>query len=81
MGTIPVVSFLSDFGAREYYVSAVKGVILEQCREAQIIDISQPASYSSLRWQPLLRRTRQWRPLAGLPTSRVASGILDRGQT
>ena len=40
MGNIPFVSFLSDFGTREYYVSAVKGVILEQCREAQIIDIS-----------------------------------------
>ena len=40
MGEIPHITFLSDFGTREYYVSAVKGVILQQCPEAKIIDIS-----------------------------------------
>lgn len=40
METHPLVTFLSDFGQREFYVAAVKGVILEHCPSAQIVDIS-----------------------------------------
>ncbi len=40
MSNRPIVTFTSDFGTREYYVAAVKGVILEGCPEAEIVDIS-----------------------------------------
>ena len=36
----PCVSFLSDFGQRDYYVASVKGVILDVCPETTIVDIS-----------------------------------------
>jgi S-adenosyl-L-methionine hydrolase (adenosine-forming) len=34
------ITFTSDFGTREYYVGAVKGVLLETNPEARVIDIS-----------------------------------------
>ncbi len=40
MKRAPIVTFTSDFGNREYYVGAVKGVISEQCPGAQVIDIT-----------------------------------------
>lgn len=36
----PVVTLTTDFGLRDHYVAAMKGVILTLCPEAQIIDIS-----------------------------------------
>lgn len=36
----PVITFISDFGTREYYVGAVKGAILSACPAANIVDIS-----------------------------------------
>lgn len=36
----PVIALLSDFGQRDHYVSAMKGVLLEYQPDAQIIDIS-----------------------------------------
>ena len=35
-----IVSLLSDFGLRDGYVAQMKGVILEKCPDAKIIDIS-----------------------------------------
>jgi S-adenosylmethionine hydrolase len=40
MPSNPIVTFTSDFGAREQYVGAVKGVILSSCPNAVIVDIS-----------------------------------------
>ena len=36
----PVIALLSDFGERDHYVGAMKGVMLEYQPDAQIIDIS-----------------------------------------
>lgn len=36
----PVIALLSDFGERDHYVSAMKGVLLERQPDTQIIDIS-----------------------------------------
>jgi S-adenosyl-L-methionine hydrolase (adenosine-forming) len=35
-----IVTLLTDFGTSDYYVAAMKGVILSRCREARLIDIS-----------------------------------------
>jgi S-adenosyl-L-methionine hydrolase (adenosine-forming) len=40
MSSNPVSTFTSDFGSREYYVGAVKGVLLAACPQATIVDIS-----------------------------------------
>lgn len=36
----PIITFTSDFGSREHYVGAVKGVLLGACPNATIVDIS-----------------------------------------
>ena len=36
----PVVALLSDFGTRDHYVGAMKGVILGICPDATLVDIS-----------------------------------------
>lgn len=49
MSRTPLVTFTSDFGLREYYVSAVKGALLQACPEARIVDIThQVASHDLL---------------------------------
>ena len=40
MSRRPLITFTSDFGQRDYYVAAVKGVILSICPQARVIDIS-----------------------------------------
>jgi S-adenosylmethionine hydrolase len=35
----PVVAFLSDFGTRDHYVGAMKGVVLGVCPDATLVDI------------------------------------------
>lgn len=37
---IPCISLLTDFGSREAYVGAMKGVLLSGCPEAAIVDVS-----------------------------------------
>ncbi len=34
------ITFTTDFGLQDYYVSAMKGVILQETPEARLIDIS-----------------------------------------
>ncbi len=46
---VPIITFSSDFGNREYYVGAVKGAILSVCERAHIIDISHQISPHNLR--------------------------------
>jgi S-adenosylmethionine hydrolase len=38
--TRPVVALLSDFGLRDHYVGAMKGVVLSGCPEATLVDIT-----------------------------------------
>jgi len=40
MSSNPIITFTSDFGSREQYVGAVKGVLLSSCPSAVIVDIS-----------------------------------------
>lgn len=40
MSSNPIITFTSDFGYREQYVGAVKGVLLTSCPNAIIVDIS-----------------------------------------
>src|SRR3954467_4882713 len=36
----PIVTMLSDFGTADYYVSAMKGVLLRHCDNIAVIDIT-----------------------------------------
>lgn len=35
----PIVALLSDFGAQDHYVGAMKGAVLSVCPEAQLVDV------------------------------------------
>ena len=38
--TRPVIAFLTDFGTRDHYVGAMKGVALIVCPDATLVDIT-----------------------------------------
>src|ERR1017187_3247169 len=40
----PVITLMTDFGLRDHYVAAMKGVILSICPEARIIDVTHEVS-------------------------------------
>ncbi len=40
----PVITLMTDFGLRDHYVAAMKGVILSLCPEARIIDVTHEVS-------------------------------------
>ncbi|MBI3911612.1 MAG: SAM-dependent chlorinase/fluorinase [Armatimonadetes bacterium] len=40
MSTAPIVALLSDFGLRDPYVGAIKGVLLSRCPQAVLVDIT-----------------------------------------
>jgi S-adenosyl-L-methionine hydrolase (adenosine-forming) len=40
LGLTMIVTLLTDFGLDDYYVAAMKGVILSRCSQARLIDIS-----------------------------------------
>ncbi|MBE2185050.1 MAG: SAM-dependent chlorinase/fluorinase [Anaerolineae bacterium] len=40
MTSFPIIALITDFGIQDHYAAAMKGVILEICRQAQIVDIT-----------------------------------------
>ena len=40
----PVITLMTDFGLRDHYVAAMKGVILSICPEARIADVTHEVS-------------------------------------
>lgn len=36
----PIVALLTDFGARDHYLGALRGAVLAACREASVVDIA-----------------------------------------
>src|ERR1700688_3716962 len=40
----PILTLTTDFGLADHYVGTMKGVILNICRDAQIVDISHQVS-------------------------------------
>jgi S-adenosylmethionine hydrolase len=71
----PVITLLTDFGTRDHYVAAMKGVILGICPEAQIVDISHEiASYSIAEGAYTL--SQAWRHF---PAGTIHIGVVDPG--
>jgi len=70
-----IVGLLTDFGLRDYYVSAVKAVILSICPEARIIDIShQVTKWNILEGAFILKQSSKY-----LPEGSVIVGVVDPG--
>lgn len=60
---MPIVTLLTDFGTRDYYVAAVKGVILGIAPDVRIVDVSHDVEpHNVLHAAFLLRQTVPWFP-------------------
>jgi S-adenosyl-L-methionine hydrolase (adenosine-forming) len=73
--TRPVIALLSDFGTRDQYVGAMKGVIVRTLPDAQIIDISHeitPGDITEAGWV----LATAWRDL---PDGTVVVAVVDPG--
>jgi len=70
-----VIGLLTDFGIKDYYVSAMKAVILRICPEAKIIDISHEIDkYNVLQGAFLLKQAAKH-----FPDKSVIVGVVDPG--
>ncbi|CAI8007125.1 Chlorinase MJ1651 [Geodia barretti] len=47
----PVITLTTDFGTRDPYVGAMKGVILSRCPQANIVDISHEISQAAISYR------------------------------
>src|SRR5450759_3553011 len=50
----PVITFLTDFGTSESYVGVMKGVVLNICADAQLVDVTHdiaPQQVAVAAWQ------------------------------
>lgn len=71
----PVIALLTDFGLRDHYVSAMKGVILGICPEATLLDITHDIAP-----QDVLEGALELEAVATyLPQGTVVVGVVDPG--
>jgi len=75
MDSAPIVTLLSDFGSRDGYVGAMKGVILSLCRDAHIIDISHDLPACDVFAAALALQTAA----ASFPTATIHLAVVDPG--
>ena len=71
-----IITLLTDFGTRDYFVGSMKGVILDICSEAKIIDIShevQPQNILEAAF--LLKSTYGWFPKGTIHIVVVDPGV------
>ena len=58
-----IVTLLTDFGTRDGYVGALKGVVLSRCPEARLVDVSHeipPGDVAAASW--VLGQAAPWFP-------------------
>jgi S-adenosyl-L-methionine hydrolase (adenosine-forming) len=71
----PVIALLTDFGNRDHYVAAMKGVILGLCPDASIVDITH-----EIPPQDILAGALELEAISGyLPSGSVVVGVVDPG--
>jgi S-adenosylmethionine hydrolase len=58
---MPIVALMTDYGTKDYYVAALKGVILSIAPEAQIVDVTHDIEpHDVLRGAFVVRQTWPW---------------------
>ena len=65
MKSSPLVTLLSDFGTRDGYVAAMKGVIYSQCPEARVVDAAHDIRRHDIRSAAWVLRQYGWTFPAG----------------
>lgn len=73
---MPIITLLTDFGAADHYVAAVKGVILQAAPKASIVDITHQVSPQSLLQAAfILRQTFEYFPAGTVHVAVVDPGV------
>ncbi len=72
----PLVGLLSDFGTRDWYVAAVKGVVLTRCPHAALVDITHEVPPQDVVAGSLvLAAALPWLPLGSVVLACVDPGV------
>ena len=72
----PIVTLTTDFGEADYYVGAMKGVILDVCPEAEVIDLCHNVmAYDILDAAFTIAQSYQWFPLRTVHVVVVDPGV------
>lgn len=75
LATRPIVSLLSDFGVRDPFVGAMKGVILGVCAEVTLVDLCHEVSPHDIRGGSFLLFTTA----AAFPAGTIHVAVVDPG--
>lgn len=75
MQTPPLVTLLSDFGTADGYVAAMKGVLLEQCPAARVIDAGHEIPRHDIRAAAWVLRQYGWT----FPAGTIHVAVVDPG--
>ena len=72
----PVITLTTDFGLKDHYVAAMKGVILGLCPEAQVVDVSHAITRHDVREAAyLLSQTSHYFPEGTVHVAVVDPGV------
>src|SRR5437588_10259805 len=73
--TRPIITLTTDFGTRDFYVSAMKAVLVRHCPDARLIDVThQVPRHDILHGSILLERA-----IDGFPPGTVHLAVVDPG--
>ncbi|MCP4246330.1 MAG: SAM-dependent chlorinase/fluorinase [bacterium] len=72
----PIITLLTDFGTQDWYVAAVKGVILQIAPEAVVVDVTHDIEPQDIVQAAfVLRRTLEWFPPGTIHLAVVDPGV------
>lgn len=73
---MPIITLISDYGTRDHYVAALKGVILSIAPEARIVDITHEVEPQNIAHAAfVLRQCWSWYPAATIHLAIVDPGV------
>lgn len=76
MKSPPVIALISDCGTRDWYIGAVKGVLLTRCPTARLIDITHEiAPFDIAGGAFMLTAAARWFPLGAVSVAVVDPGV------
>jgi S-adenosylmethionine hydrolase len=72
---MPIVALITDFGARDHFVGVVKGVVLDRCPAAQLVDLAHELEPGDVTGGALLL----WAAAPYFPATTVFLAVVDPG--
>jgi S-adenosylmethionine hydrolase len=75
MACRPIITLTSDFGTDDFYVAAMKAVLLQYCRDAQLVDITHEIARHDIAGGSFTLE----RALAVFPSGTVHLAVIDPG--